>query len=108
MKYHTVLISGFTSQNGTDSRANGGVTITEVARTAHGYRTRKTDSNGCHESSGRSHEIARSEVLALLALAVNRANSDERNGRCSRGYPERLEARLRAALRLDPISQGVA
>jgi len=94
MKYHTVLINGYSSQAGTDKRATGGVQLVQVAQSAVGWRIRQVDSNGRHESPGSSEVAGAQQVRELIKRALERAENDELNGRARTGFADREGARL--------------
>ena len=63
---------GYTSQNGNDARATGGVTILQIRRGKSGLLARSVDSNGRYESAGPSRAITQTEADAAIARAANR------------------------------------
>ena len=98
MKYHTILINGYSVQAGTDQRATGGVHLLQAAKSVNGWRTRVVDSNGRYESAGRSESATAAQVDALIVRAVDRTKNNEENGRASDGAASREEAHLRMIL----------
>lgn len=81
-KFKTVLTNGFTSQNGDNPAASGGVTFLQLKKDSKGQAwMRSVDSNGRHESSGKSRKITNEKVQELLALSAAREENDKRNGR---------------------------
>ena len=80
-KFQTILTNGFTSQNGDNPAASGGVTFLQVKKDSKGQAwVRSVDSNGRHESIGKSSKITNDRVLELIARAAAREANDKRNG----------------------------
>ena len=80
-KFQAVLTNAYTSQNGDDPRATGGVTLVELRRGRSGILYRLTDDNGCYQSSGPSRLISQEQADEILARAAAREENDRRNGR---------------------------
>lgn len=81
-KFKTVLTNGFTSQNGDNPAASGGVTHLQLKKDNKGQVwMRSVDSNGNHESVGKNSKITSERAQELLARAAAREENDHRNGR---------------------------
>ena len=81
-KFKTVLTNGFTSQNGDNPAASGGVTFLQLKKDSKGQAwMRSVDSNGRHESVGKSSKITNEKAQGLIARAAAREENDKRNGR---------------------------
>ena len=69
-RFKTVLTDGFNVQNGPNRAASGGVTFTQLRKTASGgYLKRKMDSNGNYHSTGPTVSITEGEANRLLDLS---------------------------------------
>jgi len=88
--YHTIMTDGYTTQNGDNPAAGGGVTHRDVTVTAAGeYRMRSIDSNGRQQSVGKSERVSPQDVVA----AIERGDD---NG----GLSSRQASKLVSALQL--------
>jgi|GEM_PF-2868157 len=92
--YRTIMTDGYTTQNGDNPAAGGGVTHRDVTVTAAGeYRMRSIDSNGRQQSVGKSERVSPQDVVAAIERAIERGDG---NG----GLSSRQASKLVSALQL--------